>query len=112
MSGGDPGWVKGQHYEAPPEIDADPDTYDLASFDPEAGDCVFFDMRTLHGALETVTPDRDIARFTARFTAEDSRIRYRGDWAKPERDIFEAAGHGEGDALDSDFFPRLWQAPG
>ncbi len=112
MSGGDPGWVKDQHYEAPPEIDADPDTYDLASFDPEAGDCVFFDMRTLHGALETVTPDRDIARFTARFTAEDGRIRYRGDWAKPERDIFEAAGHGEGDALDSDFFPCLWQAPG
>ena len=40
----------------------------------------------------------------------DGRIAYRGDWAREERAMFEAAGHGEGDALDSEFFPRLWQA--
>ena len=106
------GWVKGQQYEAPPDIDADPSAYDIVSYDLDAGDCIFFDMRTLHGSLGEVTPSRDSARFTARFAAEDGRIRYRGDWAKGERAIFEAAGHKDGDPLDSDFFPRLWEAEG
>jgi ectoine hydroxylase-related dioxygenase (phytanoyl-CoA dioxygenase family) len=104
------GRVKGLDYEAPPDIDADPGAYDLVSFDMGAGDCVFFDMRCLHGALQSQVSRQDNARFTARFTAEDGRIRYRGDWAAGERAIFEAAGHREGDALDSDFFPRLWEA--
>lgn len=107
---GCPGAVNGVRYETPPDIDADPEAYDLVAFDLSAGDCLFFDMRTLHGARQTVTTDRDSARFTARLTKEDGRIRYRGDWAKPERAIFEAAGHTDGDALDSPFFPRLWDA--
>ncbi len=105
-----PGWVNGKYYEAPPDIEADPENFDLVAFDVEPGDCLIFDMRTLHGALAESVPDRTIRRYSLRMTAEDGRIRYRGDWAKGERAIFEAAGHREGDALDSDFFPRLWQA--
>jgi len=107
---GKPGVVNGQAYEAPPDIDADPGAYDLVAFDCAPGDCIMFDMRTLHGALAETVPDRTIRRYTLRMTAEDGRIRYRGDWAKAERAIFEAAGHKEGDAIDSDFFPRLWPA--
>ncbi len=105
--GGDPGWVKGRYYEAPPDIDADPDRYDLVSFDAEPGDCLVFDIRTLHGSLSTIVPDRTIRRYSLRMTAEDGHIRYRGDWAKGERAIMEAAGHREGDAISSDSFPVL-----
>lgn len=107
---GEAGTVNGVLYEDPPDIDADPNAYDLVSFDLEAGDCLFFDIRTLHGARDTIVTNRDSMRFTTRFAAEDARIEYRGDWAKGERAIFEAAGHKEGDALDSAFFPRLWEA--
>ena len=105
-----PGWVNGKYYEAPPDIEADPESFDLVAFDVEPGDCLMFDMRTLHGALAETVPDRTIRRYSLRMTAEDGRISYRGDWAKAERAIFEAAGHREGDSLDSPFFPRLWQA--
>lgn len=107
---GSPGRVNGVLYETPPDIDADPEAYDLVDFDLAAGDCIFFDMRTLHGSLHTAVTESDSVRFTARFAAEDGRIAYRGDWAKPERAIFESWGHKEGDALDGAFFPRLWEA--
>ncbi|MGI9413970.1 MAG: phytanoyl-CoA dioxygenase family protein [Hyphomicrobiales bacterium] len=106
---GEPGEVNGLIYEPPPDIDADPAAYDLVAFDCKPGDCIMFDMRTLHGALAETVPDRTIRRYTLRMTAQDGRIRYRGDWASGERAIFEAAGHGEGDAIDSAFFPRLWE---
>ncbi len=105
---GEPGVVNGIHYDAPPDIDANPREYDLVSFDCEPGDCIMFDMRTLHGALAEHTPTRTTQRFTLRMTAEDGVIRYRGDWAANERAIFEAEGYGEGDALTGHFFPQLW----
>ena len=106
---GEPGLVKGLRYEAPPDIDAHPEDYDLVSFACSPGDCVFFDMRSLHGALSGTIPAKTVRRYTLRMTKEDGRIRYRGDWAQQERAIMEAAGHREGDAIDSDFFPRLWE---
>ena len=105
---GTPGTVNGLHYEAPPDIDAAPDSYDLVSFDCEPGDCIVFDMRTLHGARSETTPRQTLRRFTLRMAAQDGRIQYRGDWAKGERAIFEAHGYTDGDPIAGDFFPQLW----
>lgn len=103
--------VAGQTYHVPPDVNADPDAHDLLQWDLELGDCIFFDMRTLHGGLSSVTPTQTVRRFTLRMTAPDGMIRYRGDWAKDERAIFEAAGYGEGDRLDGPMFPQLWPRP-
>jgi len=100
--------VNGVTYEQPPEIEAEPGIYELVSFDLEAGDCIMFDMRTLHGALSTVTPSETSYRYTLRMTAPDGRIQRRGDWAADERAIVEAAGYREGDRLAGDFFPQLF----
>ena len=107
---GDPGIANGLYYEAPPDINAKPDDYDLVAFDCDPGDCIVFDIRTLHGALAESIPSETTQRFTLRMTAEGGHIKYRGDWAKGERAIFEAAGYREGDRLDGDFFPQLWPA--
>lgn len=107
----EPGVVKGLRYEAPPDIDARPQDYDLVAFDCAPGDCIVFDMRCLHGALSATTPRETRRRYTLRLTKEDGRIRYRGDWALQERRIMESAGHREGDALVSEFFPTLWESP-
>jgi len=103
--------VNGQRYEPPPDIAADPEGYDLVRFDLNLGDCIYFDMRTLHGGLSTLVPTRTARRYTLRMSAEDGRIRYRGDWAREERRMFEAAGYGNGDALEGHFFPELWRQP-
>ena len=105
---GEPGIVNGLRYEPPPDVDADPEAHDLVSFACEPGDAIFFDMRTLHGSSSSTTPRADQRRFTLRMSAGDGRIRYRGDWARAERALFEAAGYGDGDAIDGAFFPRLW----
>ena len=83
--------------------------HDIAcfDFDGEPGDAIFLDMRTLHGSRATTVPAATQRRFTLRMTAEDGRIRYRGDWAEAERAMFEAAVCGDGDAIDGEFFPRL-----
>ncbi|MEM6676692.1 MAG: phytanoyl-CoA dioxygenase family protein [Pseudomonadota bacterium] len=99
--------VNGKRYHAPPDIAADPGAYELLQWDLDAGDCIFFDMRTLHGGLADTVPTRTVRRFTLRMTAPDGVIRYRGDWAAEERAIFEAAGYGEGDRIAGDFFPQL-----
>ncbi|MEM8555255.1 MAG: phytanoyl-CoA dioxygenase family protein [Pseudomonadota bacterium] len=104
----EPQEVAGKIYHPPPDVNAKPDDYDLLQWDLDLGDCIFFDMRTLHGGLSNVTPTETVRRFTLRMTAPDGVIRYRGDWAKGERALFEAAGYKEGDRLEGDFFPRLW----
>ena len=100
--------VDGLRYEAPPDIEADPTAYDLVQFDLDLGDCLYFDMRTLHGSLASMAPDKTVHRYTLRMAAEDGSIRYRGDWAKEERAIFEARGYRNGDPIAGDFFPQLW----
>ena len=104
----EPREVAGQTYHPPPDVNAAPEDYDLLQWDLDAGDCIYFDMRTLHGGLSTVTPTETVRRFTLRMTAPDGMIRYRGDWAEGERAIFEAAGYAEGDRIAGDFFPELW----
>ena len=41
---------------------------------------------------------------------EDSKIIYRGDWAKEERSIMEANGYKNGDDLSGKMFPTLFEA--
>ena len=100
--------VNDRTYHSPPDVNANPDAFDLLQWDLELGDCIFFDMRTLHGGLSSVMPTETVRRFTLRMTGPDGVIRYRGDWAKEERAMFEAAGYGEGDKIDGPFFPQLW----
>lgn len=104
----EPQEVAGQTYHPPPDVNANPDAFDLLSWDLELGDCIYFDMRTLHGGLSSVTPTETVRRFTLRMTAPDGVIRYRGDWAKEERVLFEAEGYREGDPIAGPFFPQLW----
>lgn len=104
----EPQVVAGRAYHPPPDVNADPDAYDLLQWDLDLGDCIYFDIRTLHGGLASVTPGGTSRRFTLRMTAPDGVIRYRGDWAKQERALFEAAGYREGDRIAGPFFPQLW----
>ena len=103
-------WVNGKFYEQPLDINACREQFDIVSFDVSKGDCLFFDIRTLHGSPPDASPKETQSRYTLRMASEDARILYRGDWARQERQICEAFGHREGDSINSDFFPALWNA--
>ena len=74
------------------------------------GDCIYFDMRTLHGGLNTVTPKKDVHRYTLRMAKENSKIIYRGDWAREERALWKIMVIKNGDELSGKMFPTLFEA--
>ena len=45
------GVVNGVKYELTPDIISNKENYEFLEWDLEVGDCVYFDIRTLHGAL-------------------------------------------------------------
>ena len=102
------GEVNGKKYEITPDILKNKSDYEFLEWDLELGDCVFFDIRALHGALHETTPSTDVNRFTLRMAKENSKIIYRGDWAREERAIMEANGYKNGDNLSGNMFPKLW----
>ena len=106
---GEAGLVNGKKYEITPDILQNKNDYEFLEWDLEVGDCIYFDIRTLHGALYETTPSVDINRFTLRMAKENSKIIYRGAWAKEERAIMEANGYKNGDDLSGKMFPTLYE---
>ena len=102
------GVVNGKKYEITPDILKNKNNYEFLEWDLEVGDCVYFDIRTLHGALYETSPSSNINRFTLRMAKENSKIIYRGEWAREERAIMEANGYKNGDDLAGKMFPTLY----
>ena len=102
------GVVNGKKYEITPDILKNKNNYKFLEWDLEVGDCVYFDIRTLHGALYETSPSSNINRFTLRMAKENSKIIYRGEWAREERAIMEANGYKNGDDLAGKMFPTLY----
>jgi ectoine hydroxylase-related dioxygenase (phytanoyl-CoA dioxygenase family) len=106
---GEAGFVNGKKYELTPNILKKKNDYEFLQWDLEVGDCIYFDIRTLHGALNSVTPKKDVHRYTLRMAKENSKIIYRGDWAREERAIMEDNGYKNGDDLSGIMFPTLFE---
>ena len=102
--------IDGKKYELPPDILGNKDNYEFLQWDLDVGDCIYFDIRTLHGGLNSVTPKKDVTRYTLRMAKEESKIIYRGDWAREERAIMEDNGYKNGDDLYGKMFPTLFEA--
>ncbi|MDC3016548.1 phytanoyl-CoA dioxygenase family protein [Candidatus Pelagibacter sp.] len=106
---GNEGMFNGKKYEITPDILKNKKDYEFLEWDLEVGDCVYFDIRTLHGGLHETVPKSDIHRFTLRMAKEKSKIQYRGDWAREERAIMEKNGYKNGDDLKGKMFPTLFK---
>tara|TARA_B110001469_G_scaffold40050_1_gene39684 strand:+ start:597 stop:1442 length:846 start_codon:yes stop_codon:yes gene_type:complete len=106
---GEAGEVNGKTYHLTPDILNNQQNYEFLEWDFELGDCVFFDMRTLHGNLNQAIPDNNVHRYTLRMAKEGSKVEYRGTWAQAERTIMEANGYQNGDDLSGGMFPTLYE---
>ena len=106
---GDECIVNGKKYELPPDILNNKEKYEFLKWDCEPGDCVVFDMRTLHGTLSPSIPKKTLSRYTLRVAKEDTKICYDGDWTSYNyRKAMQDAGYKEGDKLGGTMFPTLF----
>ncbi len=88
-----------------PDIDAEPDKYDLLGWDMEVGDCLVFQGMIVHGSKGNTSNNRRRA-WATRWTGDDARYNERvGEVAIPR----ENPGLSHGDILDSDAFPVIWK---
>jgi len=103
--------IDGKKYELPPDILGNKEKYEFLKWDCEPGDCVIFDMRTLHGVLSPLIPQKTLSRYTLRVAKEDVKISYVGDWTSYNyRKAMQEAGYKDGDELGGKMFPTLYEA--
>ena len=102
--------INGKKYEFPPDILGNKEKYEFLKWDCEPGDCVIFDMRTLHGTLSSLIPQKTLSRYTLRVAKEDTKISYVGDWTSYNyRKAMQEAGYKDGDKLGGKMFPTLFE---
>jgi ectoine hydroxylase-related dioxygenase (phytanoyl-CoA dioxygenase family) len=93
---------------AVPDIDAQPDQYDLTRFALEPGDGIVFDFRTLHGTSNA--PVKSTRRaFSSRWLGDDSHYCERPGETSPN---YRNHGMQNGDRMREDWFPVLWRSKG
>ena len=103
--------IDGKKYELPPDILGNKDKYEFLQWDCELGDCVIFDMRTLHGTISPIIPKKTLSRYTLRVAKEDAKISYVGGWTSYNyRKSMQDAGYKNGDPLGGKMFPTLYES--
>lgn len=90
-----------------PDIQADRAAYDILAFAVEPGDCIAFNGLTVHGAAGNASARRRRA-VSSIWMGESARYASR---PAPGRPHFEGHGLKPGDAMDCDYFPRVWPRP-
>jgi len=99
--------AEAEEFDGPaPDIDAAADKYDIAEFDLEPGDCLFFHALTLHAAHPNRTADVRRRAHSLRFAGDDATFK-----SRPY--IPSQAGTRvlvDGGPLDSEQYPRVWPA--
>ena len=94
-----------------PDIDAQADEYEFLEWDVNAGDCLVFDLKTVHGAAAGREPlSNTIRRMSLRFAAEDAVFKPRGSWTEETSQHLIGLGQEVGGPLDCELLPTVWRA--
>lgn len=97
-------------YRDMPDIDARADEYDFLSWDVAAGDCLVFDLKTVHGAAAGRKPlTNTIRRMSLRFADETALFKPRGTWTEETSQHLISLGQTIGGPLECDLLPTLWR---
>ena len=92
-----------------PDINADPERFNVVSWDVQPGDCIAFNGRTMHGGSGKLDGDCDLRVFTTKWVGDDVRIKFRDCGMDPDNssEMIEK-GLKPGDRPDTDLYPRVW----
>ena len=92
-----------------PDIDADPESYGVVSWDMQPGDCVVFNSRIIHGGSGKLDKERDLRVFTTKWLGDDVRIKFRECGMDPDHSaVMREHGLKPGDRPGTDLYPRVW----
>lgn len=92
-----------------PDIEAERDAYDIASWDMEPGDVVCFNGRTIHGGSGRLPAGRELKVFNTKWAGDDVRVKFRTTGMDPDHtEVMTKAGLVEGDPLGTDLYPQVW----
>ena len=92
-----------------PDIDADPESFGVVSWDMQPGDCVAFNSRIIHGGSGKLHKDTDLRVFTTKWLGDDVRIKFRDCGMDPDHSsVMTEHGLKPGDRPGTDLYPRVW----
>lgn len=97
-----------RRYESMPDFDAELDSHELLAWSTEPGDCVAFHALTVHMAPGNIQLSERRRVLSTVWFGDGATYARRPSSPRPH-----FAGHGlkPGDALESEYFPRLWPRP-
>ena len=92
-----------------PDINADPKRFGVVSWDMQAGDCIAFNGRTMHGGSGKLDDDCELRVFTTKWVGDDVRIKFRDCGMDPDHsaDMIEK-NLKPGDRPGTNLYPRIW----
>jgi ectoine hydroxylase-related dioxygenase (phytanoyl-CoA dioxygenase family) len=106
---GAPGETAGPvEFETVPDIEGNPDDYEILSWALQPGDCVVFYGMTLHGAAGNVSLTTSRRALSMRWFGDDARCAERPWEISPPI----TGGLGPGDAMACETFPVVWSRAG
>ena len=89
-----------------PDIDAEPDRYELLGWDMQPGDCLVFQAMIVHGSGGNLSVTERRRAWSTRWTGDDARYdRRSGEIAIPTFD----PGLADGVEMDCEAFPVVWR---
>jgi ectoine hydroxylase-related dioxygenase (phytanoyl-CoA dioxygenase family) len=90
-----------------PDINANPEQYQILGWDMEPGDCLVFQAMIVHGSAGNSSLQNRRRALATRWTGDDARYAVKpGRVAIPTRD----PGLTDGDVMDCADFPMVWRA--
>ncbi len=92
-----------------PDIDSDPESFGVVSWDMQPGDCVAFNSRIIHGGSGRLDDDRELRVFTTKWLGDDVRIKFRECGMDPDHSaVMTEQGLKPGDRPGTDLYPLIW----
>jgi len=92
-----------------PDIENNRESYDIASWDMEPGDCVAFNARIIHGGSGNLAEGRDLKVFNTQWLGDDVRVIFREEGMDPDQTaIMTEYGLKPGDRPESELYPQVW----
>ena len=100
--------MPGSEGEPMPDIEGNPDEFDIQYVPAEPGDMIIHDFKTLHGAVGNTSSTRGRQAASIRYTTEDTYFTFRKSAPEVANVLRDYTKYNEGDALDGVDFPKVW----
>lgn len=96
-----------------PDIEGNRSDYDIASWDMEPGDVMFFNGRSVHGGSGNLAEGSELRAFNTKWAGDDVRVIFRETGMDPDhRQAMTEVGLAPGDRLGGELYPQVWADAG